>query len=112
MAAIIVGRRQGNNTIENPFIAGQKVIILVTTYTPSPEVSYPLGDSLWSIWCIPIWYEDGVVISVTSREVVVEVAYKYETKQYIFNPDSCDFVWEHNNHGHNENRLLEDYVRD
>lgn len=94
--------------IENPSVVGQRVIIVVTTYTPSPEVYYPLGDRVWSMSCIPIWYEIGRVISVNPREVVVEVAYKYEIKQYIFKRDSCGFVWEHNNHGHNENRLLED----
>lgn len=96
---------------KNPFIVGQNVIIVVTTYTPSPEICYQTGNSIWSIWCIPIWYETGRVISVETEEVVVEVVYKYEIKQYIFKPDSYGFTWQHNNHGHNENRLLEDYAR-
>lgn len=111
MAAIVVRRRQGNNIIESPFIAGQKAIILVTTYTPLPEVLYPIGNGVWSIWCIPVWYETGVVVSTKPREVIVEVTYKYEVKRYVFKPDIYDFVWEHNNHGHNENRLLENYER-
>lgn len=98
--------------IKNPFIVGQNVTIVVTTYTPSPGVSYPMGNGVWDVWCIPVWYESGKVISVKIGEILVEVVYKYEVKQYVFKPDRHDFVWEHNNHGHNENRLLEDFARE